>query len=141
MKRFAATIHGMARHARALFVILAGLALSTHALGQPSNASGTLTVNGKAVQLRYAYAFRDATSGATRVLVSSAPLTAPMLSAETGLRDSRGQSALRDLVRKGEASAIELFVADGRMETVMVFSTGFNDPTPCSSDNSYWFEP
>jgi hypothetical protein len=107
-----------------------------------SNASGTLTVNGVTKPLRYAYAFHDPAADATRVLVTGAPLTSVILDAEAGLRDGRGESALRELVRAGEASAIELFVQpDGRMETVMVFDRGFPMPTPTSGPSVYWYTP
>lgn len=107
-----------------------------------SNASGTLTVNGVTAKLQHAYAFHDAAHGATRVLITAKPLTAAMLAEEVSLLDSRGQSAFRDAVRNGETSAIELFVTpDGLMQTVMVFDSGFQDPTPSTGDDSYWYEP
>lgn len=122
----------------AMFCLVA-LALSAQ---QTPNASGTLTVNGVTTKLQYAYAFADAANGATRVLVAAKPLTSARLAEEIALVDSRGESAFRDAVRKGEASAIELFVTpDGLMQTVMVFDRGFQDPTPSTGDDTYWFEP
>lgn len=109
---------------------------------QASNASGTLTVNGVSTQLRHAYAFLDPADGSTRVLIAPKPLSPAILGAEIALRDSRGESALRESVAKGEASAIELFVMpDGRIETVMVFDRGFPAPTPATGDDAYWAEP
>lgn len=123
----------------AVALCLVPLALSAQ---QSSNASGTLTVNGVATRLQHAYAFHDAADGSTRVLVTAKPLTAALLGAEVALRDSSGESEFRDLVRKGETSAIELFVKpDGVMETVMVFDRGFDAPTPSTGDDSYWYEP
>ncbi|HEY0787214.1 MAG TPA: hypothetical protein VGE86_01125, partial [Thermoanaerobaculia bacterium] len=130
--------------ARAWRCLAAALCLVPLALSaQPaSNASGTLTVNGVTSKLQYAYAFHDAAHGATRVLVTAKPLTAALLAEEVALLDSRGTSALRDAVRKGETSAIELFVTpDGLMQTVMVFDRGFQEPTPSTGDDSYWYEP
>jgi hypothetical protein len=126
---------------RALAVALCLVPLSL-AAQQASNASGSLTVNGVTTKLHHAYAFHDASHGATRILVTAKPLTAAVLTQEAALLDSRGESPLRDAARKGETSAIELFVTpDGLMQTVMVFDRGFQDPTPSTGDDSYWFEP
>jgi hypothetical protein len=131
----------MSRAWRCLVVALCLVPL-TLAAQQPPNASGTLTVNGATSKLQYAYAFHDAANGATRVLVTAKPLAAAQLAEEVALLDSRGSSALREAVRKGETSAIELFVTpDGLMQTVMVFDRGFQDPTPSTGDDTYWFEP
>jgi hypothetical protein len=126
---------------RSLAVTLFLVPLSLWAQQTP-NASGTLTVNGVTSTLQYAYAFHDEANGATRVLVTAKPVTAGHLGEEVALLHSRGQSALRDAVRKGETSAIELFVTpDGLMQTVLVFDRGFQNPTSAGGDDCYWFEP
>jgi hypothetical protein len=126
---------------RSLAVALFLVPLSLGAQQTP-NASGTLTVNGVTSTLHYAYAFHDEANGATRVLVTARPVTAAHLGEEVGLLHGRGESAFRDAVRKGETSAIELFVTpDGLMQTVLLFDRGFKDPTSAGGDDSYWFEP
>lgn len=129
---------------RSLPAVLCALVVagSLHAADQSSNASGTLKVNGRATTLRYAYAFRDASDGSTRVLIASKPLPAATLASETALSWRGDPSPFRDGVKKGEASAIELFVKpDGVLETVLIFDRGFEMPTPASGDEVYWYEP
>lgn len=118
------------------------LALSLHAAEEASNASGMLKVNGHTTNLRYAYAFHDSADNSTRVVIASRPLPAAMLAGEIALGTSGGRSPFRDLVQKGEAGAIQLFVKpDGVMETVMVFDARFETPMPATGDDSYWHEP
>ncbi len=134
----------MTNVSRVLRVALCTLpfALSLYAAEQPSNASGTLKVNGTKTNLQYAYAFHDAADGSTRVLITSTPLSATMLAGEIALGTSGERSPFRDLVQKGEAGAIELLVqANGLMQTVTVFDRHFDMPTPATGDDSYWYEP
>jgi hypothetical protein len=125
----------------ALLVILAVVPLVAGAQ-QASNASGTLTVNGVATKLEYAYAFHDPAAEAIRVLVVPKALTAELLAGEVPLRGSRGDSAFRESVARGEASAIELFVQPGgEIETVIIFDRNFSAPTPTGGEDLFWAEP
>ncbi|HEX9092844.1 MAG TPA: hypothetical protein VF902_02560 [Coriobacteriia bacterium] len=121
----------LSRSLRAAICALA-FVLPVFAADEPSNATGTLKVSGTTTNLRYAYA-RKAADGATRVLITSKPLTPAMLA---------GEPPLGELVRKGQAAGIELAVQpDGLMQTVTVFEQHFDMPTPSTSDGAYWFEP
>lgn len=133
----------LSRFVRATVVVCTfPLALSLHAAEEASNASGMLKVNGHTTNLRYAYAFHDGADNSTRVLITSRPLPAAMLAGEIALGTRGERSPFRDLVQKGEAGAIELFVKpDGVMETVMAFDARFETPMPATGDDSYWHEP
>jgi hypothetical protein len=109
---------------------------------QASNVSGTLTVNGVTTKLEYAYAFHDPAAQSIRVLVVPKALTAELLGGEIPLRSSRGDSAFRQSVARGEASAIELFVQPGgEIETVIIFDRNFPAPTPTGGEDLFWSEP
>lgn len=126
---------------RALSVILCVVPLA-FAAEQPSNATGTLTVNGITTKLTHAYAFHDAGVEMTRVFVTPKALDADTLAGELPLHGSGGQSALRARVAKGELSAIELFITgDGSIDTVIIFDRAFDAPTPTSGDDLFWSEP
>ncbi len=133
----------MANLWRCLRVVACVLAFTLRATAQPTNATGTLNVNDSAAGLRYAYAFHDAAAGLTRILITSAPVSAAMLAEEAALRGTDGmQTAFRDLVQKKAMVAIELFVnADGVMDTVIVFESHFDTPMVASGDETYWYEP
>ena len=107
---------------------------------QPSNASGSLTVNGQKTALHHAYAFHNAQDKTTRVLISDRSLDAAMLAVESSGESSGDTPTLRDLTKQGKASAIELFVNNkNEVETVEVFHKVFGMPTP-TSGRKFWYE-
>lgn len=130
-------------HFLPLVICTLGLALPCSVAGQPSNASGSLTVEGKTTNLRYAFAFHDTASGFTRILITSAPVSTSVLAEEAVLPVAKaGRTAFRELVANGQIAAVELFVnGDGDMETARLFENDFNMPTLISGDSTFWYEP
>lgn len=70
------------------------------------NASGSLTVNGKAVALHHCYARTVAKDAQTEILITSRAIDAATLAT---LRDGN-IGALVELARNGELSAVDLHV-------------------------------
>jgi hypothetical protein len=111
------------------------------AVEQPSNASGSVTVNGQTTALHHAYAFQKPEENETRVLITNRAIDAAMLADESRGESSGNGPSLRDLVKKGEVSGVELFVnKSNHVETVEAFHKAFGMPTP-SSGRNFWYEP
>jgi len=129
------------RTCRAAFVV-ATVLLTAHALAeQPSNASGSLTVNGQATALHHAYARYNAHDKQTRVLITDRALDAGMLAEESSGEFSGEKPSFRQLSKSGDATGIELFINDANeVETVEVFSKAFGMPTPITA-RKFWYEP
>lgn len=103
------------------------------AVEQPANASGTVTVNGKATALHHAYAFHDQKLKGTLVLITDRAIDAAMLAEESAGFSSGATPSLRDLTKKGEVSGVELLVnGSNQVETVFVYNKAFDMPTPTS---------
>lgn len=106
-----------------------------------ANAAGSVTVNGHATALHYAYARYDAEDKTTRVLITDRPLDAVMLAEESSGMFSGEKPSFRDLSKRGEATGVELFInRANEVETVEVFSKAFDMPTP-TSGHKFWYEP
>jgi hypothetical protein len=111
------------------------------AVEQPANASGTVTVNGKATALHHAYAFHDQKLKGTLVLITDRAIDAAMLAEESAGFSSGATPSLRDLTKKGEVSGVELLVnGSNQVETVFVYNKAFDTPTPTSGPH-FWYEP
>lgn len=125
----------------AVFLLSLLIAVSSLAAEQPSNASGSVTVNGKATALHHAYAFHDAQNNTTLVLITNRPIGAAMLAEESSGQSSGETKTLRDLMKSGEVSAVKLFIDNkNQIETVAVYSKAFDMPTP-STGHNFWYEP
>ena len=117
------------------------LAAGGVAAEQAGNASGSVTVNGKATALHHAYARFDAQDKSTRVLITDRALDAAMLAEEAGGMSSGQTPSFRNLTKEGKASGVELFIdAENQVETVEVFHKEFGMPTP-TSGRKFWYEP
>ena len=127
---------------RALVVLLSLLTpVWASAAEQPATASGSLKVNGSSTTLHYAYAFFDPEQKATRVLIVNRPLAAKLLAEETSGQSSGDTPSLRDRMKKGEISGIELFVEpSNEVHTVEVFDKAFGTTVPTTGFN-FWYEP
>ncbi len=129
---------------RAQCLVVALISLLTAgklAADQPVNASGTVTVNGKATALHHAYARHDASLGGTLVLITDRALEAPMLAEETAGFSSGATPSLTDLTKKGEVNGVELLINDSNhVEMAEVYSSAFDMPTPFSGKH-FWYEP
>lgn len=112
----------------------------TISAAETSNASGTMKVAGRTTALHYAYAMVDAAG--TRVLISSKPMSATILAAEAAIGGKGKPSPFYDLVRKGEAAAVELFIKpDGALENIVLFDRAFETPLPAGGNIIFWYEP
>lgn len=108
---------------------------------EPYNATGTMKVNGATTNLHHAYAYHDASDDTTRVLITNHPVTAALLAEESSGYSKGDGTSFRDLVKKGQFCAVELFVdRTNEVETVMVFDKAFDVPTP-TSGHDFWYEP
>jgi hypothetical protein len=117
-----------------LILSLAGSARGAEASG---NASGSLTVNGKAVALHHCYARTVEKDGQTEILITSRAIDGGALAT---LRDG-DIGALVDLVRRAELSAVDLHVgAANHVDTVTVYSKAFDGAFPISGP-TFWYEP
>jgi len=119
--------------------VLLIVSLTASALGaaESGNASGSVTVNGKAVALHHCYTRTVAKDGQTEILITSRALEAAALAT---LRDG-DIGALVDLVRRGELSAVDLHVSGANhVDTVTVYSKAFDGAFPISGP-TFWYEP
>jgi hypothetical protein len=115
-------------------VILAASALAAEPSG---NASGSVTVNGKAVALHHCYARTVAKDAQSEILITSRPIDAATLAT---LRDGN-IGPLVALARSGELSAVDLHVgAANHVDTASVYSKAFDGMFPTSGP-TFWYEP
>jgi len=121
----------------ASFVSVAG----GSAVEQPANASGTVSVNGKATALHHAYARHDESLEGTLVLITDRAIDAAMLAEESAGFSSGATPSLLDLTKKGEVSGVELLVKDSnQVEMAEVYNKAFDTPAPFSGRH-FWYEP
>jgi hypothetical protein len=135
-------IGAIMRTSRFAFVVVSVLVAARGvAAEQPSNASGSVTVNGQVTALHHAYARYDAQDKTTRVLITDRALDTTMLAEESSGEFSGEKPSFRELSKRGEAAGIELFInGENEVETVEVFSKAFGMPTP-TSGRKFWYEP
>ena len=123
-----------ARSALLIVCLIASPVLGAELSG---NASGSVTVNGKAVALHHCYARTVAKDAQTEILITSRAVDAAALAT---LRDGN-IGALVELARKGELSAVDLHVgAANHVDTVSVYSKAFDGMFPTSGP-TFWYEP
>jgi hypothetical protein len=132
----------LSRSAQAVVVVSFLSVAGGFAVEQPANASGTVTVNGKATALHHAYARHDQSLKGTLVLITDRAIDAAMLAEESSGFSSGATPSLRDLTKKGEVSGVELLVNESnQVEMAEVYNKAFDNPTPFSGRYDFWYEP